>query len=279
MRNFCAPHRTDLDRASGSCLTHKELVQIAETLPQPIAKSIMSNKRKLHEELSRLFTETCGVLGDHCWGRFYFPESFRPVKPSSWSVESRLWLNTFDIWLVMRQYEKEHGDFRFVGVFPRNFAEITNSGRCVSAQMCERDIAKGKKKLGFVFNHDTSRQDGSHWVSMFIDLSGSLARGKPSIFYFDSQGRPPKEEVADFAKSFNIDFKWNEVQHQFKNTECGMFAMNFLVSCLESPPGSTFQSIVSTIGDDEMAFSLRSKFFAPRPLAAMKKNLTRKKPN
>jgi hypothetical protein len=270
--NFCAPHKQDLERETGSCLTHAELISVGKAYNSShqgiqIPRNIFATKRALHKELSIRFAEKCKGLGEHCWARSYNVDSYRPEQPASWSTNEREWLNTYDILLVMRQYEKQHKQFRFVGVFPRDFA-TKRGDKCVSSEMCEKDLKRGKKELGFVFNHDAHNQQGSHWVALFVDLNGRLSKDKqPTTFYYDSQGFPPKQEIMEFVRSMGTHCVYNRVQQQYKNTECGMFSINFLVACLEAPLGTTFHEVVQGLGNDEDAFALRRHLFAPTVVA------------
>ncbi len=257
----CAPHRVDMARSTGSCLTYSELVQIASVYNSkhseaPIPRKLFKTKRKLHDALSKRFDDRCRGIGEHCWARPHLAgdEAFRPPMPESWEKDERQWLDTYDIMVVMKQYEKLHKDFRFVGVFPKDFARQTNGKKCISTEMCDKDMYKGRKKLGFVFNHDDHDQSGSHWVALFIDGDRAM--------YFDSQGVRPKKEVVDFLEQ-RMSVRWthNKVQLQFKNTECGMFSMMFLITCLESKPGTAMRAIVEKIGNDDDVFEMRKRLF------------------
>ena len=45
-------------------------------------------------------------------------ETFRPKMPSKWNINKNEWLNTNDIENVLRQYQKKHTDFVFIGAVP-----------------------------------------------------------------------------------------------------------------------------------------------------------------
>ena len=51
---------------------------------------------------------------------------------------------------------------------------ICENGKCVWEELCkfelEKQIEKGKNKIGIIFNLDKHYQSGSHWVSLFIDI-------------------------------------------------------------------------------------------------------------
>ena len=94
----------------------------------------------------------------------------------------------------------------------------------------------GKTKIGVVFNLDKFRDDGSHWVSLFIDLQEG--------FFFDSLGdKIPKEikKLVDRLKQHCMELEtpielteYNnyKVEHQKENSECGMYSLFFIVTLL-----------------------------------------------
>jgi hypothetical protein len=295
---YCAPHRKDLFAETGSCLTRKELGQVAETYNEfheetPIPKEIFAKKDALHRELSKRFADACTEEGEYCWLQ-KMPRSseavkqnlqnFKPLMPSAWYADRRTWLNTYDILFVMKQYERYHQHFKFLGVLSRDFMNpySSDSTSCVARHMCKLNVnrtllRKGRTEFGIVLNHDKHYESGSHWVAVF----GSFDPRSPQygIFYYDSVAKPPKPEVLAYLEKMKRQFETrapppeepfaigiNRRQHQFKNTECGMFAINFLATCLDNPTLS-FAEIMDRPIDDEVVNGLRNTFYSPNVLA------------
>ena len=88
----------------------------------------------------------------------------------------------------------------------------------------------------------------------FIDLK------KNGIYYFDSYGEPEPKEVKKLAERLleqsrklgknNMVYKVNNVRHQYKNSECGVYSINFIVKLLE---GNKYTDIISNkVADDDM---------------------------
>ena len=55
-----------------------------------------------------------------------------------------------------------------------------------------------------------------------------------------------------------IDVRFNKIQHQFKNTECGVYSMNFIIRLLN---GETFDDIVNNITKDDEMNACRKEYF------------------
>jgi Leucine-rich repeat (LRR) protein len=71
---------------------------------------------------------------------------------------------------------------------------------------------------------------------------------------------PPKLEVLycqDAGK--NITLKINNIRHQYKNSECGVYCIYFLTSLLE---GQSFENIIKNIVSDDRMNAKRKEFFA-----------------
>ena len=277
----CAPH---IQAGGSSCFTLAQLQEIATACNNDATCSRLSNggvinisqsKSKLWDNIKDKLSSKCTY--EWCWVdqdfiyrikdsqiRESILNTFRPPGPST----SRKWLNTTQINMVMSQYELKYPDFKFYGPFPIDFKEVYQVIYNLDLSTLYHN---GIKRLGFVFNLDPSHKSGSHWVAMFVDMR----RKKRVIGFYDSVGScPPPKEIAVFINrlasqhgkiyrgsergEFNI--KCNTYQHQKSNSECGVYAMYFLLRSLR---GHSFESIVrDMIVDDEMN-GYRHLFFTP----------------
>ena len=150
--------------------------------------------------------------------------SFAPMAPASWKRKPNEWLSSTDILKVMKQYEKAYKCFEFMGPSPIDYDTKQMYGECVWQELCE-------------FNLDPHDKGGSHWVSMFINIK------KHTIFYFDSAGEKIPPQIMKFAntiitqgKSLGMNFTFDQnhpVEHQYGNTECGIYSLFFIVHMLE----------------------------------------------
>ena len=130
-----------------------------------------------------------------------------------------------------------------------------------------KHFKEGKHNIGIVLNLDDHDEPGSHWVSMYIELL-PRNREKPSIYYFDSIADKPTKEVKKFVKEIQkqyknlkneeIEFLYNDIKHQKKNTECGVYCIHFITTMLE---GKDFKEYIQEIKDDAFMQKFRSFFF------------------
>ena len=270
---ICAPGTAD----SFTCFTKDALINIIRAWnshykEDKIEYSINDSKYVLWKKMNETLKSKCS--NDYCWTKQSFLSSkktelnnkyFRPKMPNKWYEKSREWLNTDDIDNVMKQYEKKYDNFYFVGAVPMDFDKKLSFGSCVINELCniniKRLLSRGKTKVGVVLNLDNHDQDGSHWVSLFCDFD------KDNIYYFDSYGYKETKEVRNFVERLqkqgnelnkDIKFNINKNRHQYKNSECGVYSMNFIERLLKDEPFDDISNII--VKDDEM-FQNRERYF------------------
>jgi hypothetical protein len=188
----------------------------------------------------------------------------RPERPSSWANDPDMWLDTNNIRDVMTQYEESHPKFKFLGAVPIDFAAAdpyTKKKQCLINEICELDMdgdsMKGKDHVGFVFNLDPHYKPGSHWVASFLDIP------KKQYYYFDSYGMRPPPQIYKFMQWLTIQepelvLKMNARRFQRKESECGMFCIDFIVNMLE---GKSFEEYCrSTPSDRDMLLKRKEVF-------------------
>jgi hypothetical protein len=118
-------------------------------------------------------------------------------------------------------------------------------------------------QFGIIFNLDKHNEPGSHWVCVYINTNSKSDNF--GFFYFDSNALPMPSEINTLSKSIETQvnhskFKilQNDKRKQFKNTECGMFCMHFIIQCLKK---KTFKEIISQKCFDDDIHKLRQKYF------------------
>lgn len=202
---------------------------------------------------------------------------FSPKKPKSWKSDPDKWLTNYDLDDVMDQYEETFRNFDFIGPTFIDFDAKVKDG-CVENELCKFDLSKhikkNKNKLAVIFNLDKHTQDGSHWVSLFIDIKNRF------IFYFDSAGDIIPGEIAELVKRIKyqgrnlsqpIHFRFHQnypLEHQYENTECGMYSLFFIISMLKEElhgkdvkPGTIINAFKKHRITDDQAQALRNVYF------------------
>ncbi len=280
--SHCSPARFGTKAVTGTCLSRQEIAAVAKVVgvrPPGGGGGLGALLRRLHDVIGTRPGE------EERWANALLlrplqstlSAAFRPAHPAEWTRNPRFWLSDLDINRVMRQYEHSHGDrFKFVGVFPRDFAKRDVLRRCVSADMCALSaasvLAEGRSEFGVVFNMDDHTQRGSHWTALYCCLNPQR-RNRYGIWYYDSVAKPPPKEIQAFMQRIVAEVgaprfsgHVNTVRRQFENTECGVYSMFFIVACITT--GRSFQDLCENLmRDDDAMQKLRAVFFRPPPEA------------
>jgi len=262
-----------------SCFTIEALRKIAnkwnETNPtMTIDYDNTTTGKSLWKSINNVMSAKCN--NELCWVQQPFIKdtplsrelikNFKPIMPKKWDENPREWLNTLDIRDVMNQYEIKYPRFEFIGPVPMDFDSKTGFGNCVVNELCQIKlgdlIKKGKTCIGVVFNLDKHNEPGSHWVAMYMCYETGIC------CYWDSYGIQPNPEVMVLMNRLKtqsqelgktIDIKINTVRHQYKNSECGVYCIYFLISLLD---GRKFEDIITNIVNDDDMNLKRKKYFA-----------------
>lgn len=225
-------------------------------------------KRYLLKQVNIKLSDKC--TSQKCWTEQDFIENmkdkskeelikytFRPEGPEG-KFE---WLNTINIDEVMKQYEKKYNDFKFLGALPIDFNDLPFLG---IRNLNLNDLIKNNKtKIGVIFNLDRHDESGSHWVALYCDLLKGL------IYFYDSYGIPPKKEIRSFMRKLysvcentinlkNIISDHNKIRHQYENSECGVYSINFILRMLN---GDSFEKICNDKTPDNVINKMRNIYF------------------
>lgn len=296
----CSPSSERLYKKDGTCFNREALVKLATiwnknyaSVHGKITRVATKTKEQLWDEINKMMTKICKGSGrEWCWVDKLGPDarssaeimkSVRPMKPREWYKKPYAWLSNYDIQAVMRQYQDDkENSYKFIGVFPLDFAAKTPFNACLYEEICKLDIVqmyqRKTKYVGMITNLDRHDEPGSHWTSLFVCIDPAL----PSFgaYYYDStftnRDTPPREitefmlllkqQAAQIApgKAFRIDYNRNK--HQYKNTECGIFSMIFQIRWLRKlakNAATVFEDIVGIRMDDDDIHKLRDILFRP----------------
>lgn len=252
----CSPENKGKEN---TCYTDKDLKTLKDmwNARHPDKPIETTEPEKIWKNLKDYYAYICNK--ESCWVRQMTKntkmenellDAFAPESPKEWLVKPNEWLSSIDIIKVMSQYEKKYKCFDFLGPSPIDYDTHKLNNECVWDELCnfnlEKKINKGYSKLGVIFNLDPHYMGGSHWVSLFINIQ------KKTIFYFDSSGENIPVQIKKFVDnvinqgkllSVPIDFIFDENhpnEHQYGNTECGIYSLFFIVHMLEDKITSNY---------------------------------------
>lgn len=289
----CAPGA--FNKNTESCLSKEQLLSLVALYNEHCDKKDKihigkyKNEAKLYKTLKTRLSNICE--DDYCWinqpfvksSEFYdrIKNNYRPQKPFIWNENKYTWLNTSDILNVMNQYSNKYPKYIFLGVFPIDFMETyNNSSICIRPTICGFHIndliEKNKEEFGIILNLDKHDQNGSHWVSIYGNINPKSK--KFGICYYDSTGSKPNNYVIKFINIFKSQVEtvigpeiskkmtvtYNNIEHQVKSSECGIFSMIFNILCIENK-NETYITTLKRIpkGSDEIINTYRNKLYVP----------------
>jgi hypothetical protein len=261
-----------------SCLTDDALYKLRDlwNARHPDVAINSSDPKEIWERMKMNMRNVCNK--ESCWLKQNFvngkldkelESSFAPASPTEWKKNPNEWLSSLDIMNVMKQYEEAYKCFEFIGPSPIDYDTHKLYGECVWEELChfslEDQIKNGKMKIGVIFNLDPHNKGGSHWVSLFINIK------KKAIFFFDSAGEQIPSQIMKFVNTVKtqgqqlktpIHFAFDQnypVEHQYGNTECGIYSLYFIVHMLDDK--ITGHYLKTHIMKDEYMEKFRKVYF------------------
>lgn len=279
-KSVCSPLSTN---SGYTCMTSKHLKELSKLWNKryPDYQITTESSREIWLFFKKVFSSSCD--NERCWlkNKMFgsgisddllneLNDLYAPKAPESWKTNPITWLNSMDIISVMQQYERRYSCFRFIGPSPIDFDRLLMSfngnKECVWNELCNFNInSQGdKSKIGIIFNTDPHNKPGEHWVSLFID------KAQHNIVYFDSAGSNIPIQIKRFveriqkqlknSKKETYTFIINNIIHQKKNTECGMYSLYFIIQMLKTGNYLKFTNSKNTI-TDQMMENLREEYF------------------
>lgn len=180
------------------------------------------------------------------------------------------WLSNIEISNVIEQFIEDANNKRdtndkvkFGGVFPIDFMLYPDLFETVYYIKNEFKNDKTNNYLALVLNHDKHNQDGSHWISIYIDKKNF------KIYYYDSVAEKPRKEHKELFKLLNdlFDNKFkviiNTNKQQTSGGDCGVYSICFTVSMMNSKNNDkTFNDFISLTLKPSFINSLRHFIFS-----------------
>ena len=276
-KNNCAPcrekNKNNDNNNIPTCYSMNSLLKIANAWNKANKSKIIKitpavSKKYLWNEIQKRLHSKCNK-NETCWKKQDFIKkindieiqmnTFKPDYPKEWIKDNNTWLNTYDIFNVMKQYEKANKNFVFLGPIP------SDCPTKIHCELTNLDLLKLKKKnitkIGIIYNLDVSSGGGTHWVAVYIDNVNN------EINYYDSYGSKTIplinkfiQKLVDKYQKNNIDpiIIYNDTRHQYGGSECGMYSMNFI---LERLHGKTMYEISKMKIPDAKMVHLRNLLY------------------
>lgn len=259
---MCSPNKSDI-KTHYTCFTIQELVFIIKAYNNYYITDKIHYKKndtryilwyKIYNKLKKICSS------EDCWTSLDFLKKVKTNTKNGHKLYKSLFymtfkpniakyskLRTIDIENVMNQYNPLFPDFYFIGAVPCDFYnyEIINI----------QDIIKKNRYIGVIFNTDPATSSGQHWTSCFIDTNIK------SVYYFDSVGKYPNKCIQIFLNKFNYKLIINTKQHQYKNIECGIYSLFFILYSLLKTRQETHLKLPDNIVTDNQMTHFRKYLF------------------
>jgi hypothetical protein len=220
--------------------------------------------------------------------------TFRPEGPA----KKYEWLSTTHINEVISQYHKVHDDFYFLGAVPLDFDnipvlgiknlnldELVKNGKTKIGLVINHDEhwKTGSHWVGLFI--DLKKNGIYYFDSVGVPplklIKKFITRIAKYMYLKKYNERLPVNNVLKIFKSLqkiqnarlnkvlnekkylknlveNFDIRYNNIQHQFNNSECGVYSINFILDMVE---GNKFDDVIHNIKKDEIMNTNRKIFF------------------
>jgi hypothetical protein len=220
--------------------------------------------------------------------------TFRPKGPSN----KYDWLSTTHINNVIEQYQNKYNDFYFIGAVPYdfedlsvlglkniNFNELEENGKTKIGMVINLDehYKTGSHWVSLYFNliksqiyfFDSVGREPEKRIRKFINkITKYLYKKKYGIKLplndvfkkLNSLKKFNSEKLNLTLKKYThiknlldgVDIQFNNIQHQFKDSECGVYSINFITRLVAD---ELFESVIKDIKKDDEMNKFRSLYF------------------
>lgn len=266
---------------SYTCYDRESLEIIANGLNKIGYKINLSlSDKKLHDTISKIINDISDCKNEACWLKWNqlidtlnkselkkLKSNFKPLMPEEWRKDMHTWLSTVDIDKALEEYVKDDDSFYSYGAVP---IDATDPQVCYN-RLCKINIDDHLKnnhtKIAIIFNTDKHNESGEHWIGFYIDIKGKNNKGTPGIYFFDSVGDDPPEQINKLTglliqqgkkNNINFDYYCNKHQHQKGSSECGIYSLHFINSMYN---GENFKTYIKKKKNDAYINKYRTIFF------------------
>jgi Ulp1 protease family, C-terminal catalytic domain len=282
--NACAPGNIDEFKESGTCFTDKALKDIAGAINDtPDMKKIKIDGKTKKQLWNDIKEQMKGCNNEWCWLSQKFVKKVLKAQKrhtdndvtGGAQTKDDIFLNTFKIpipkgkhqWLTtddidfsIKQFIPLANNAAFLGAVPVDFTTFSHTKNKFTSEFIKKLLKKGVRNIAIVFNTDPHNKSGRHWIAGFIRIDQNGKKGK--AYFYDSFGAKAPKQIKSWFDNFPIplSYEYNKVQHQYENSECGVYSIHFIVRMLF---GASFKSVTNNIIKDVEMNAKRKKYFNP----------------
>jgi len=219
--------------------------------------------------------------------------TFRPTGPD----KQYEWLNTININEVIDQYHKLYPEFLYLGAVPSDFEDLellgisnldfkelekNNKYKIGLVINLDEHYKSGSHWVGLFFNlkeyqiyyFDSVGKSPIKRLKIFINkiikylyykkyneslnINNFLNKLKKNISKFEIFDKSNKYNIIYNNIINNMDIRYNNIQHQYKNSECGVYSINFITRIINGEP---FDNIINNPTSDDEINKYREMYF------------------
>lgn len=219
--------------------------------------------------------------------------SFRPEGPNG----KYEWLSTTDIDNVINQYHEKYSEFLFLGAVPYDFEDLEFLGihNLNFKELEKKNINKIGMVINLDEHYKSGSHwvalytDLDKYQTYYFDSVGKKPKKRIKKFinkilkyfyhkkfnsnislnktfyklkkYSNLNNINKQQFLIDNSEINNLsyfDIRYNNIQHQFKDSECGVYSINFITRLID---GETFDNIINNVTTDEQMNAYRKQYF------------------
>lgn len=208
------------------------------------------------------------------------------------------WLSTNDIDKVIDQYHSVHKDFNYLGTVPYDFANLPvlglddidfndyikdgkkKFGMVINLDNHNQDgshwvsLYTDFDKNQIYFFDSVGKAPGKNIRKFITNITKQMYNRKYNTKIKNLKIKDKLNKIKNLSHKEikkildndtklknivnGIDIRYNNVQHQFKNSECGVYSINFILRLLD---GETFDDIINNVTKDDKMNQNRKEYF------------------
>ena len=174
-----------------------------------------------------------------------FYQRFKPEGPlnrdwlSNWNIDQEMvrFQNHYNCLLYTGTVSIDFNQKKMYNIYKNVFHEKSHYNKmpCFYYYTNQCTVKNDNKIncIATIYNTAKRSDPGQHWIATFIKKTDY---NTIQMYFYDSVGIKPPKVLDQFLyylrkklfKNYKIEKKYNNVQHQYKNSECGVYCIDFI---------------------------------------------------